>query len=99
MQEPIGQQRQPLTPAQQTRVARDSLMPVAELPAIFDHHAEMIDHWIATGELPSVMIDGTRYIRRTVLEETFVTARHVASDEPAEPSLVRRVLGNALADL
>jgi hypothetical protein len=99
MQEPIGQQRQPLTPAQQARVARDSLMPVAELPAIFDRHAEMIDHWIATGELPSVMIDGTRYIRRTVLEETFVAARQVAADEPVEPSLVRRVLGNALADL
>jgi hypothetical protein len=99
MQEPIAQQRQPLTPNQQARVARDSLVPVAELPAIFHHYGGMIDHWIATGELPSVMIDGTRYIRRTVLEETFVTARHVASNEPAEPSLIRRVLGNALADL
>ena len=84
-------------------------MPVAELPAIFQHYGGMIDLWIATGALPSVPIGDTRYVRRTVLDETFATSRWVADEINAieaggEPytaeqiSTVRRVLGKALAD-
>ena len=104
----IGQQR-PLTAAQQARITRDDLVPVAELPAIFQHYGGMIDLWIATGALPSVPIGDTRYVRRTVLDETFETSRWVADEINAieaggEPytaeqiSTVRRVPGKALAD-
>jgi hypothetical protein len=101
--------QRPLTAAQKARVARDDLVPVAELPAIFHHYGGMIDLWIETGALPSVTIDDTRYVRRAVLDETFATSRWVADEMNAiaaggEPytaeqiSMVRRVLGKALAD-
>jgi len=101
--------QRPLTAAQKARITRDDLVPVAELPAIFQHYGGMIDLWIATGALPSVPIGDTRYVRRTVLDETFATSRWVADEINAieaggEPytaeqiSTVRRVPGKALAD-